>query len=155
MNWYSRGCVRLAVIGMVLGAVFTGCHEEPSRAVERYIPPSESARAGVRRAMEGWLQGLAPDASGSVRPEIHVVDQTRRADQRLSHYEILGEAPAENARAFAVRVKYDGADETEIVWFLAVGDDPMWIFRREDYETLWSHQMEPQSDRVGEPAEKP
>jgi hypothetical protein len=143
------------MLGVTLGTVFAGCHAEPKSGIERYIPSSESARAGVSRAMEGWLKGLSTDASGSTRPEVHVVDQTRRADQHLAGYEILGEEPAENARAFAVRVTYDGADDLEIVRFLAVGVDPMWIFRQEDYETLWMHQDETPADRAGEPAKKP
>lgn len=155
MNWYLRSRVRLVMLGLALGTIFAGCREEPKSGIERYIPSSESARAGVSRAMEGWLKGLSPDASGSTRPEVHVVDQTRRADQKLARYEILGEVPAENARAFAVRVAYDGADESEIVQFVAVGVDPMWIFRREDYENIWRHDMEAPADRAGEPAKNP
>lgn len=155
MNWKLRSRVLFAVVGAAFTAVSAGCRRERNSGVERYIPSSEAARAGVSRALEGWLAGLSPDASGSTRPEIRVVDQTRRPDQRLTGYEILGELPAENARSFAVRVLYRGAEKPEIVHFLAVGVDPMWIFRREDYETLWSHREETRVDRVGEPAEKP
>ncbi len=143
---------------MLSGAVVTllaGCHEEPKNAFERYIPPAESAQEHITHAMEGWLKGLSPGESGSTRPEVHFVDLTRRADQKLARYEILGEVSAENARAFAVRVTYAGTDEPEILRFIAVGVDPMWIFRKEDYDTLWSHQEEPPADRAGEPAKKP
>jgi hypothetical protein len=105
--------------------------------------------------MEGWQKGLSPGESGSTRPEVHVVDQTRRADQKLARYEILGEVPAENARAFAVRVTYDGSDEPEILRYIAIGVEPMWIFRREDYEGIWQHQEEAPADRAGVPAKKP
>ena len=74
---------------------------------------------------------------------------------KLARYEILGEVPAENARAFDVRVTYIGADEPEILRFVAIGVDPMWIFRREDYEEIWQHDAEATADRVGEPAKKP
>ncbi|WP_165223508.1 hypothetical protein [Aquisphaera insulae] len=106
--------------------------------------------------MDGWLNGLSARESGSSKPEVHVVDQTRRADQKLARYEILGEVPADNARAFAVRVTYQGTDEPEILRFLAVGVDPMWIFRREDYDNIWKHdeRMKP-ADRAGEAAGKP
>jgi hypothetical protein len=144
------------MLGTALGTCFSGCNTEPKSGFERYIPSPEAARTGVNRLMEGWLKGLSPGESGSKRPEIHVVDQTRRPDQHLAHYEILGEVPAENARAFAVRVTYDGADETEVVRYVAVGVDPMWIFRREDYEGIWKHEMmEAPADRAGEPAKKP
>ncbi len=156
MNWFLRGRVCFVVLGVALATVFAGCQRESKNPFERYIPSSESARAGVTRVMEGWLEGLSPDASGSAAgPEIHVVDQTRRADQHLVRYEILGEVPAENARAFAVRVMYNGTDEPEILRFIAVGVDPMWIFRREDYEGIWQHGEEAPTDRAGEPTKKP
>lgn len=143
------------MLGGAFVSLLAGCHQEPNGGYERYIPPAETARAHLARAMEGWLKGLPPGESGSTRPEVHVVDQTRRADQRLVRYEILGEAPAENARAFAVRVAYDGVERPEIVRFVAIGVDPMWIFRQEDYQNIWTHQDEAPADRAGEPAEKP
>ena len=156
MNWIPRGRVLLVVLGVASGIFFAGCHAEPTNAFERYIPSSEAARKGVTGVMEGWLKGLSPEASGSAaRPEIHVVDQTRRADQRLSRYEILGEEPADNARTFAVRVTFNDTEEPEILRYVAFGVDPMWIFRREDYETIWMHDEEAPADRAGEPAKKP
>lgn len=144
------------MVGVAFVTLLSGCHQEPEKGYESYIPPAESARAGLARAMEGWLKGLPPGESGSnTRPEVHIVDQTRRADQKLARYEILGEVPAENARAFAVRVTYSGKDEPEILRYFAVGVDPMWIFRREDYESIWTHDMEPPADRAGEPARTP
>lgn len=143
------------MIGGAFMTVLAGCHQEPKSDFESYIPPAESARANLANAMEGWLKGLSPGESGSARPEVHVVDQTRRADQRLVRYEILGEVPAENARAFAVRVTYDGADRPDVVRFFAIGVDPMWIFRQEDYENIWNHQEEVPADRAGGPTTKP
>ena len=155
VNWYPRNLVRHVMLGGAFVTLLAGCHREPKSGYERYIAPAESVRAHVTRAMEGWLKGLSPGESGSAQPEVHFVDQTRRADQKLARYEILGEVPAENARAFAVRVRYDGADEPEIVRFVALGIDPMWIFRWQDYENIWNHDTEAPADRAGEPAKKP
>lgn len=141
--------------GVLATLLLVGCRQEPGSGFERYIPPAEAARANLTRALDGWLKGLPPGDSGTAHPEVHVVDQTRRADQRLVRYEILGEIPAENARAFAVRVAYEGVDEPEIIRFVAIGVEPMWIFRREDYENIWNHQGEASADRAGEPADKP
>ena len=144
------------MLGGAFVTMLAGCHQESKSGYERYIPEAESARAQLARVMDGWLKGLSPAESGSkAQPEVHVVDQTRRADQKLAGYEILGEAPAENARAFDVRVTYIGSDEPEMVRYIAVGVDPMWIFRREDYENIWQHDTEAPADRVGEPAKKP
>lgn len=155
MSWYPRSPIRIVMLGGAFATLLGGCHQESKSGFERYIPPAESARAHLARAMEGWQKGLSPGESGSTRPEVHVVDQTRRADQKLARYEILGEVPAENARAFAVRVTYDGSDEPEILRYIAIGVEPMWIFRREDYEGIWQHQEEAPADRAGVPAKKP
>ena len=154
MRWHPRSFVCLVLLGACT-PLLVGCHQDPKGGFERYIPPVEVARGNLARAMDGWLKGLSPGESGGTRPEVHVVDQTRRADQKLARYDILGEVPAENARAFDVRVTYDGVDEPEVLRFVAIGVDPMWIFRREDYEGIWQHNEETPADRVGEPARKP
>ncbi len=59
-----------------LGTLLAGCREEPKNGFERYIPPSEAARAGVVHVMEGWLKGLSPGASGSAQAG----DPRRRPD---------------------------------------------------------------------------
>lgn len=156
------------MLGTVLAALSAGCREEPKTPVAQYVPTSESARAGLVQVMDDWLEGISPEDSGARHPKVHIVDQTRRPDQRLVRYEIMGEMPADNARAFAVRVHYDGADESEVVRFLAVGVEPLWIFREEDYETIWMHEDEETAEtaageavvtdqraEAGEPAETP
>ena len=143
------------MLGGAFVTMLAGCHQDPKSGYEGYTPSAESVRANLVRVMEGWLKGLSPGESGGTQPEVHVVDQTRRADQKLARYEILGEVPAENARAFAVRVTYHGTDEPEILRFIALGVDPMWIFRREDYENIWNHNEGAPADRAGEPAKKP
>jgi hypothetical protein len=156
VNWYLRSLVRLVMLGGVFVTLLAGCHQESKSGYERYIPEAESARAQLARVMDGWLKGVSPGESGSkTRPEVHVVDQTRRADQKLARYEILGEVPADNARAFDVRVTYNGTDQPEILRFFAIGVDPMWIWRREDFEGIWQHNEEAPADRVGEPTKKP
>ncbi|MFO0910875.1 MAG: hypothetical protein U0794_21460 [Isosphaeraceae bacterium] len=157
MSSFHRGRLCRMVLVLALGTLLTGCQQASKDAFERYVPPAESMRTQLTHVLDGWVKGLSPAASGNKQgPEVHVVDQTRRADQKLARYEILGEAPVDNARAFDVRVTYVGVDEPEIVRFIAIGVDPMWIFRREDYEGIWQHNedMSP-SDRAGEPAKKP
>lgn len=152
MNRQRRGPVLMILLlcGASLGVAAPGCQPKPKPSMDRYVPTVEAARAGLTLAMEGWLKGLTPADSGSDRPKIHVVDQTRRPDQKLVRYEILGEMPSEYARGFAVRVSYDGSEEPEIVRFSVVGIDPMWVFRQEDYDSIWVHQDETSTDRFGE-----
>lgn len=155
MNVLFRDRATPAAFLAVLGIALAGCRRDGEGGFERYVPPEEAARAGVTLALEGWLKGLSPADSGRADPEVRVVDQTRRADRRLAGYEILGESPAVHAREFVVRVRYEGEWEPEVVRFVAVGVDPTWVFRREDYDSIWSHREEAPADRVGEPADEP
>ncbi|MDR3634433.1 MAG: hypothetical protein P4L84_11560 [Isosphaeraceae bacterium] len=147
---------RLAILGAILGVSSLACRQEP-KGFERYVPAPEAARAAVTLTMDGWRKGLTPDETVGQHPEVHVVDKHRRPEQHLANYEILGEVAAENARGFAVRVTFDGSDEPQVVRYLIVGTDPMWVFRQEDYEMIshWMHKMDEPSDRAGEPTAKP
>ncbi|HEY2252527.1 MAG TPA: hypothetical protein VGH74_15745, partial [Planctomycetaceae bacterium] len=79
---------------------------------------------------------------------VQVVDKQRKKGQSLAGYEILGEAPGEAGRCFAVRVKLDGPAAEENVRFVVIGIDPLWVFRQEDYESVsqWA---------CGKPEEEP
>lgn len=157
MSWNQRRSpVPLVPLGVVLGTFALGCHEEP-KGFERYIPAPEAARGAVALVMDGWSKGLSPDETVGKKPEVHVVDKHRKPGQHVARYEILGEVSAENARGFAVRVTFDDSDEPQVVRYLVVGADPMWVFRQEDYEMIshWMHKMDEPADRAGEPAPKP
>jgi hypothetical protein len=151
-----RSSARFALLVAISGTFVPACREEP-KGFERYIPPPEAARGAVTLVMDGWRKGLTPDQTVGKAPEVHVVDKHRLPDQHLAQYEILGEVTAENARAFAVRVVFEGSDEPQVVRYIVVGTDPMWVFRQEDYEMIshWMHKMDEPSDRAGEPAAKP
>ena len=155
MNRFPRIAGILVALGLALASV-AGCSSEVKSGFDQYMPSVESARAQVSHVMDAWVQGRSPaESARKDHPEVHVVDENRKTNVRLSRYEILGEVPIENARAFDVRLTFEGSTEPEVVRYIAVGVDPMWIFRREDYEGIWKHDMEAPVDRVGEPAKNP
>ena len=49
----------------------------------------------------------------------------------------------DNVRPFAVRLLLDTPAETITTRYLVVGQDPLWVFRQEDYELIlhWEHKM--------------
>jgi hypothetical protein len=51
-------------------------------------------------------------------------------------YTILGEAPGDAPRCFAVRLHLEEPQEEQRVRFVLIGLDPLWVFRHEDYEML-------------------
>jgi hypothetical protein len=71
------------------------------------------------------------------------VDKQRRPGDRLRSFTVLGEAEAENARQFTVRLQIEGDDVARLVRYNVLGRDPAWVFRLEDYEMIshWEHPM--------------
>lgn len=104
--------------------------------------------------MEAWKKGepVGP-VSGTSKPAIHFVDSHRKPNQRLDHYEILGEVPGNAPRCFAVKAHLTNPDAEERLRYIVVGIDPLWVFRQEDYDLLshWSHPMENTSEPTDGP----
>lgn len=129
-------------IGLILiVAVFClGCSRESKTAGDRYVPATELARHALEAVLVDWREGLEPGPIDRLAVGVRVVDKQRKRGQTLDEFEILGEAPTEAARCFAVRVKLSGPAAEEKVRFIIIGIDPLWVFRQEDYESLsqWS-----------------
>jgi hypothetical protein len=126
---------RLACV--LTGAILCmGCSSEKPSAKDRFIPPAELARTALEAVLVDWQAGHEPRSIDGLAVGVHLVDKQRKKKQTLAEFEILGEAPCEAARCFAVRVKLQNPDVEEKVRFLIVGIDPLWVFRQEDYENL-------------------
>jgi hypothetical protein len=138
------------LLAAVVGVAASGCRSSSS-SFERYVPDPGVAHAAVAATLESWLKGESPDVIAGDGAAVHVVDRRRRG-QRLRHYEIVGEVPAENARGFAVRLTVGDAEAEQVMVYLVVGTDPIWVFRQEDYEMIshWMHpMMEPDDQATG------
>jgi hypothetical protein len=128
-------------IELVLAALLlpglAGCGQSSS-GYERYVPDSARAQEALDQALAAWKNG---EAAGPLRLKsapiaIQVADSTRRPDQRLVDYELLGEVSGEGPRTFVVRLKLDNPIvESEVRYYL-VGIDPLWVFRQEDYDAV-------------------
>jgi hypothetical protein len=138
------------LVTWIVGVAASGCHNSSSN-FERDVPDPGVAHAAVAATLESWLKGESSDVIVGNRADVHVVDRRRRG-QRLRHYEIVGEVPAENARGFAVRLIVGDGEDKQGVVYLVVGTDPIWVFRQEDYEMIvhWMHPMtEPDDQATG------
>jgi hypothetical protein len=136
---------------MTLG--LAGCRGRPE-GFERYVPAAEPARGAVTAALDAWREGRPFDEAVGARHDVHVVDKQRKAGQRLARYEILGEVSAENTRGFAVRLTLENPEESQVVRFLVLGTDPVWVFRQEDLEMIahWMHPMDEPKEEAADPA---
>jgi hypothetical protein len=121
------------IVGCALTTV--GCHGDPNTA--RFIPASETARQALEAALRAWQQGRPPGKlEGLSNPEVILVDRCRRKDQTLDRFTILGETPGEGPRCFAAQLSLQNPEETQRVRFVVFGEDPLWVYRYEDYEMM-------------------
>jgi hypothetical protein len=63
----------------------------------------------------------------------------------LLSYEIVGPLMTiGKARPFAVRLDLGAPPETVSARYLVIGQDPLWVFRQEDFERMlhWEHKMD-------------
>ena len=67
---------------------------------------------------------------------VEAVDSKWKAGQKLSKFEILGEdAGGQGPTFFSVRLTVKGRAKAEVVRYVVVGRDPLWVYREDDYQT--------------------
>ena len=142
--------LRLAAISCLAAA---GCG--PTAGAPPLGPPSPSAsRAALVASLDAWKGGRrGPGLIGS-KPGVGVVDG-QRAERPLLGFEVLGPLAVDAAaRPYAVRLDLGAPAERVEARYLVLGDDPLWVFRREDYDLIlhWEHKMD-DPDRA--PADAP
>jgi hypothetical protein len=126
----APGVTALAVYVM---AGFPGKSAEESFA--RFKPSEEVARNALEAALRSWQKGEPPGKlAGLNSPAIILNDTCRQPGQTLAHFTIVGEAPGDGPRCFAVRVSLSNPDEEQRLRFVVYGVDPLWVYRYEDYE---------------------
>ena len=85
-------------------------------------------------------------ASNSVRcgpPAVRVVDSKWTAGQKISKFQILDEDSGQGPIFFSVRLTTKETGKEQVVRYVVVGLDPLWVIRQEDFEMLahWEHPM--------------
>jgi hypothetical protein len=136
-------------LGWLAVASFVAGCGDARRGPEEFVAPClESAKAALVASLDAWKADRR--ASGVMigsKPAIGVVDSAR-ADRPLLDYEIVGPLMvAGKARPFAVRLVLDEPREAVATRYLVMGQDPLWVFRQEDFERMlhWEHPMDAQA----------
>jgi hypothetical protein len=129
------------LIVCLVSAGFSACARQEE--AQRYAPPPELARAAVEAVLVDWQAGRPPAQIDRLPVTVQVVDQQRNKGQVLEEFEILGEAPGNAPRCFAVRLKLRSPEAEATVRYVVVGINPLWVFRQEDFDMLshWDHAM--------------
>ncbi len=120
-----------------------------------YTPSPQTARASLETALSAWRDGKEPGTIDA-RPVVQVVDTSRQSGQTLHSFEVLSEtSQAAQGRCYVVRLVLENPATERRERFVVVGIDPVWVFRKDDYDKLghWEHPMdlaeqgEPDNDR--------
>lgn len=127
---------------LTLGAALLAAAGCGSRA-QQFTPAPQTARASLEAALEQWKAG-SPPGRIACTPPVEVADASRLAGQTLRSFEVLGETSlGAEGRCFIVRLALDNPAAELRARFVVVGIDPIWVFRKEDYDHLahWEHPM--------------
>ena len=100
----------------------------------RYIPSGGTARQSLEAALTAWQQGQRPGRIEAVSPPVQAADCKWQAGQKLGGFEILQEEPGDGPRWFVVRLKLRQPSGEQVVRYVVVGRDPVWVFREDDYK---------------------
>jgi hypothetical protein len=127
----SHFVVRSVVLGGLL--LFAGgCL---SRGYERYVPAQQTARHALEAALTAWQDGKPPGQVADGPPSIQAVDSKWKGGQKLSKFEILGEESGAGPTFFSVRLTLKKPAKEQVVRFVVVGRDPLWVYREDDFQT--------------------
>ena len=100
----------------------------------KYIPATTTARSTLQTALDAWQKGEKPGQIKAGPPAIQVVDSKWTSGQKLAKYEILQEESGEGPRWFSVKLSMSKPAGEQVVKYAVVGNDPLWVYRDEDYK---------------------
>jgi hypothetical protein len=64
------------------------------------------------------------------------VDQQRRPGQHLRSFALLGESEVEGCRRIQVKLSLEEPIESRLAAYYVFGQDPMWVYRTEDFDMI-------------------
>ena len=132
--------ISLGVVLVLCGWLYT---RGSQNRIAAYKPTSAIAESAVMQALSAWQAGAVSREIAGTKPAIVVADVNRKPGQRLDQFKILGETPGQSGRTIAVKLELANPTENVKTEYIVVGIDPLWVFRREDFEMFihWEHDM--------------
>jgi hypothetical protein len=114
-------------------------------ANDQFTPTEDTAATCLEAVLGAWRDGQPAVELADRQPGIRVADTCRLPGQELQAFEVLSRSRGSAAGwTFVVRLRFDNPLAEERARFVVVGVDPIWVFRKEDYDKLahWEHPME-------------
>ncbi len=131
----------------LLAITVSGCGS--SKTESDYVSPDETVQKALESALTSWQNGKSPGLVEGTSPTVQVVDGQWQSGQKLKSFEILGEDEAEGApRWFVVKLTLASGQE-QMVHYVIVGKESVWVYRDEDFNRATGMQSNPPLKRKG------
>jgi hypothetical protein len=114
----------------------SSCGTNSSSNSQGRLPDSALARRAVETSLGKWHDSPDLPTTSKPSPSVVFVDQQRRPGQRLLAFAVLGESEIEGCRRFLVKLSLAEPDESILVAYYVFGQDPIWVYRREDLDMI-------------------
>jgi hypothetical protein len=117
------------------------------------LPDPVVARKAVESTLEAWHQSPQLVTTAYRLPSIVFVDQQRRPGQPLVSFAVLSESESEGYRRFQVKLSLAEPEESRLVAYYVFGEDPVWVYRSEDFEMImhWDCPPPPETPAASNP----
>ena len=126
---FPRRAAALAGALLMLGGL--GCQD---RSYSKYVPAEEKARQALEAALGAWKSGKKFGPVEGASPAVQVVESRWQSGQKLRSFEVLGEEPGDGPKVFSVRLTLQGQAKQQVVRYVVLGKDPLWVYREDDYK---------------------
>jgi hypothetical protein len=115
---------------VIITTVVLGCSQRSDES--KYYPGVTTSRQSLDQALNAWLSNEDRSTEVSGKPAVRIVDPARQAGQKLARYEVVTESTGTNPSQFTVRLHLEPGGATEVN-YVVVGNDPIWVFREDEY----------------------
>ncbi len=129
MRSSSLGVFVVGLLSM-LSIAAIGCGDTEAK----YIPSEETAREALNVSLTAWRDGQPHRTITSWSIPIDVYDARWQAGTKLETFEVVREEILEDRKAFIVKMKVAGGKEEPEVTYLVIGNNPLMVFRKQDYD---------------------
>ena len=113
---------------MLLG--LAGCG---GSGTNKFVPAATTARSALETALDTWQKGGKQGRVAEGPPVVQALDIKWSAGQKLAKYEILEELPDDRGRWFSVKLTMQSPPGEQVVKYVVLGKDPLWVYREDDY----------------------
>ena len=103
---------------------------------EKYRPSEARAKEALNAALKAWQDGQAHGTVSTYSVPIDPYDARWQAGETLEKFEVVRNEKVNDHNAFIVRMKLTDEKEEQEVTYIVIGNDPLMVFRKQDYDKV-------------------